>query len=134
MRHTFSSLLLVMLCLVGCQKAHPDWSGHRCADEANALSYLATARERMRARDFAAAEAAIDSLRQYCPLALDGRKRGIIVADSIALLQAQEKLMQCDAQMIEAGECIPDSMKLAYEDLCRKVKFYQRKIKHDSHE
>ena len=67
-------------------------------------------------------------MRKDCYLALDARGEGILLMDSIDLQQARVDLALTDS-LLRVG-C--DTVEQAdFDEACRKVQFYERKIQHD---
>jgi len=85
--------------------------------EAQGSSLLEDARKALRAEDYSSARRHIMSLRHDIPLALDARRRAILVLDSIELAASRDSV-----QFAEGEE---------WERLSMKVQFYERKLKED---
>lgn len=125
-------LTLVVLMLVGCKPKHPDWSQHRAEDEERATVLLDQARASLEKGDYKMAEVLLDSMRRSCRLALDARQQGIPLADSIMLARLRAELMVQDSIM-HAMDAEPDAeFQRQYEECCNKIKFYMRKLNHDT--
>lgn len=105
-------------------------SEKRAAMEAEGQKCLARAREALRNREFEKAHKEIQTLRENYTLALNAREEGILLSDSISLHQAKAQLQEVDAQLL-AGKGDTASLQASYEELCRKVKFYHRKLQYD---
>lgn len=131
MRNTIC-LLALLPALAACQQkkdGDSNWSEARTEAETAATRFLHAAREACGKGDFQAARIALDSIRVRHPLALDARETGILLLDSINLLDAGRELEHTDSLMA-AGEAT-DSMQARFEDLAYQVKFYRRKLSHD---
>lgn len=96
--------------------------------EKEADGRLALARRQLAAGDYAGARQTIGQMRKDCYLALDARTQGIVVMDSVDLMEACAALARTDSLL----RVQPDSARQTeFEELCRKVQFYERKIRHD---
>lgn len=105
-----------------------EYSSERRKMEAAAAPMLSEARARLAAGDHAAARAAVDRMRKDCYLALSARRQGILLMDSIDIAQARIELVAADSVLREKGASAqPD-----FDEACRKVQFYERKLRHDS--
>lgn len=126
-------LLLSLLLLSSCRSNSSKGSARRQQDEALARPYLDQARTALRAKEFAAAKEQIRLLRHHCRYALEAREEGIVLLDSIELLAAQHQLQRTDSLLQIAQEQTPQKAQLrqAFEEQCRQIKFYQRKLRHD---
>ncbi|MDO5075039.1 MAG: hypothetical protein Q4D66_04070 [Bacteroidales bacterium] len=124
--------LSLFLFLTACQPSAKEQSERRQQDEAAALPLLATARVALAKKDFKTARITIKTLREEYPYALSARETAIVVMDSVDLVEAQEQLMRQDSLLRNcAGSCKLRQAK--YDELVQRVKFYQRKIRHDQH-
>lgn len=112
-------LLLAASTVVSCKKGDNEGTGsdnitmskHRQRDEERAERYLVRARWAMREGDYAAARGYIEEMRDSCYLALDARERGLLLLDSIELLNAKSDT--------------------TLEDHETRVKFYEKKLEYD---
>lgn len=132
-----------MLC--SCGRKEPD-------PEIGAQHILSSARILMAQKNYLAAKDSILEMRKKFPKAFNARTEGIIVMDSIELLQAQDSLAIIDSLLrtekaylntmpkrTERGtnlEFYKQRTKVFYieqhfDELCAKVKFYLRKIEID---
>lgn len=102
----------------------------RQKDEKAGQIYLKEAREALQQEKFIQAKQKITELRQQHPMAINARKEGILLLDSIELMHAAYQLRLVDAQLRDENEP-SDSLKAEFEDLFNKVKFYRRKLEHD---
>ena len=119
------SLLLILLLLVGCKDARQE---ARDTQAAQGSVLLSEARTLCQAGRYDAARDTIQSLRRTCPLAIEARKQAILLMDSIDLQLARVELARTDS-LLRAG-C--DTLEQAdFDEACRKVQFYERKIQHD---
>ena len=123
--------------------------------EKEATDMLNTARSLMISGNYAQARDTILSMRKRCPTALEARAVGIIVMDSIELLEAQDSLSIMDSTL-QAEEDLLTQMeatkrrghnaeyykqrtkvfhlKQRFDEMGAKVKFYLRKIEVDQNE
>lgn len=128
----------VVLCLSSCNKA----KDVRAVDEEAGCRSLAGARSAFYAKHYDEARDSIMSLRQNHPLALEARKQGILLLDSIELFAAQDSLdalnMVAQRQYMSSLDN-PDALLQLdsatyvdeHERLDMKIKFFERKIQED---
>lgn len=104
-------------------------------DEVNGARLLADARMSYSHHCYDMARDTIMSLRRNYPLALDSRKKAILLLDSIEMSAAEDSLKELErSSMAYAGSTIPlDSAFYAneHERLSVKAKFYRRKLQED---
>ncbi len=112
----YISLLFLPLLLAGCSNA-TQAERNRQEAEQDGATLLARARRSLKAGDYDKARRSIVRLRTDVPLALDARRRGILLLDSIELAAAT------DSVRFAEGE--------SWERLNLKVQFYQRKLTED---
>lgn len=113
-KHYIPILLLPLL--VSCSGTTQAERNRQKAEQEGA-ELLDRAREALQANDYDRARDCIMSLRHDLPLALDARRRGILLLDSIELAAASDSV-----RFVE-GKC--------WERLNIKVQFYQRKLQED---
>lgn len=134
-----------LLILCGCTSKEPD-------PEIGATNMLNTARKLMTDKNYEAAKDSVLLMRKKFPKALKTRTKGIVVMDSIELLQAQDSLAVVDSILQSErayfntlqkrdhrgnnGEYYQQRTKVFhieqhFDELCAKVKFYLRKIEID---
>lgn len=126
-------LACIVLALLGfgrCNDPHPDWSEARRADEAQGQVLLKKARNQIKAGQLKEAKLSVAQIREQHMLAINACKEGILLMDSIELQSARETLAYVD-RVIQAGEK-SDSLLGVFDRLCEQVKFYERKLDHDS--
>ncbi|MGM9687837.1 MAG: hypothetical protein ACI3YD_02190 [Alloprevotella sp.] len=100
----------------------------RARMEQEAVGRLQTARRQLAAHQYAAARQTVNKMRKDCYLALNAREKAILLMDSIDWMAAQDELANIDSLM----RCQPDSVGQAdFDEACRKVQFYERKLQHD---
>lgn len=148
MKKTLPLILLVLL-ICACsdrKEAHPD---------SGAWQLLHAARTLMSEKSYDAARDSVLRLRRQFPKAFEARTAGIIVTDSIELLEAQDSLMVLDSilQTEKAyfgtlqkrnnrgnnAEYYTQRTKVfhleqQHDEVCAKIKFYMRKIELDKTE
>ncbi len=107
-----------------------DASEKRIEMEADGRKCLQQAREELAAGRYDAARIQLKQLRDKYPLALNAREEGILLSDSIDLKETEEQFRRTDSLLL-AGSGDSVALKAAYEELLRKTKFYQRKLRHD---
>lgn len=78
---------------------------------------LSEARAALQAKDYNAARDTIMSLRKRFPTAIEARKQGILLLDSVELFAAEDSLAQADSA--------------EWERLDVKAKFFRRKLQED---
>lgn len=125
-----SFFLLFLLMLSACKPSPQEQSQRRQQDEAAATPLLRQARAALQQKDFKTARITIKTLREEYPYAITAREAAILVMDSIDLVEAQEMLMRQDSILRNCGSsCKLQQAK--YDELVQRIKFYQRKIRHD---
>lgn len=101
--------------------------------EAQGQEYLKRARISLQNGAMKEAKALIDSLRMRCPMALNAREDGILLLDSINLLESRRELDSLEryletATLTRIGK---DTMDFKQDELRQKVRFFETKIRHD---
>lgn len=129
-------ILLAALTLPSCSlfggkkdKDSDSYSDHRLQMEIEAQALLALARTQLSQGAHAKARATIVKMRKDCYLALDARRQGILLMDSIDLADARALLVRVDSGMHAGVDSIGRG---DFDEACRKVEFYERKLKHDA--
>lgn len=112
----------------GSNKPADDYSDRRTEMEAKAQTFLAEARTSFANGNHAAAKQRIETMRKDCYLAITARKEGILLMDSIDIEMARRELVKADSTAQAAAS--PDAQ-AAFDEACKKVEFYERKLKHD---
>ncbi len=145
MKKELYPLFIFIIVLCSCGRKEPD-------PEIGAHNMLSSARMLMAQKNYLAAKDSILAMREKFPKAFNARTEGIIVLDSIELLQTQDSLAIIDSLLrtekaylntmekrTERGtnlEFYKQRTKVFYieqhfDELCAKVKFYLRKIEID---
>lgn len=123
--------LLSWLLLVGCaSKSNPEWSQARSEMEEDACLRLDKARAAIEAKDYALAKSILMEMRKKDSLAITAREVGIVLMDSVNLLEAEQEMQALGREMLSASDGI-DSLQLLWNEAQRKARFYQRKLEHD---
>lgn len=138
MKSILSSVLipLAALTLTSCSllggkkdKASDSYSEHRQQMEAEAQGRLALARTQLGRSAYAQARATVEQMRKDCYLALDARRQGILLMDSIDLADARALLVSVDSALHAGVDSVGRG---DFDEACRKVEFYERKLMHDA--
>lgn len=130
MKHTAILLLFATATiLLGCTKKEA------APTDAEALGreWVNRARSYMQAGQWEQARAMIDSLRERTPAALNAREDGILVLDSIELLNArqQEDSLRANPLLNSSDMILQDSAQTLLDRAATKVRFYEEKISYD---
>ena len=133
---TIHLLLFLLLALTACKKQNEEtahFSEARAEMEAQGSQSLCAARALLAEGNFTAARDTLIQMRENYPLALNAREEGILLMDSIDLGEAEMLLNNVDKQLHTTGlpASLHDSLQNDFEELHQKVKFYQRKLRHD---
>ena len=125
---SLSALFAASCSSSGQNKSHEDQSELRKKMEKTAQQYLSQARSQLAQKQLEAAKATIGDMRKKCYQAITARKEGILLMDSIDLEVARQELVRTDS-LLHAGE--PQLSQSDFDEACRKVEFYERKLRHD---
>lgn len=106
-----------------------DRSEARNKMETEAQARLSMARTKLAQMQCAEAKAIVIKMRKDCYLALSARKEGILLMDSIDIQQAKLELSKADSLMQKQHSI---STSNDFDEACRKVQFYERKLQYDS--
>lgn len=123
--------MLAVACACSCgRKPQPadGYSERRAAMEQGAQAMLKQARAAMAASRCDEARTLIDSLRKTYYLALTAREQAILLMDSVNLLQAKTLLVKADSALRAE---VTESRQADFDEACRKVQFYERKLRFD---
>lgn len=120
----------MMVAAVSCSNGKgKNYSENRTRMEAQAQQMLQQARKKLAAGSPAEAKALIEKMRTDCYLAIDARTQGILLMDSVDLRLSQIALRRTDSLM-RSTDC--DSIgQDDFNEACRKVQFYERKLQFD---
>lgn len=130
-------MLMLMLTIIACSAGGgtkndvntEDRSEARNKMETEAQARLSMARTKLAQMQCAEAKAIVIKMRKDCYLALSARKEGILLMDSIDIQQAKLELSKADSLMQKQHSI---STSDDFDEACRKVQFYERKLQYDS--
>lgn len=132
-----TAMLMLMLTIIACSAGGgtknnvniEDRSEARNKMETEAQARLSMARAKLAQMQCAEAKAIVIKMRKDCYLALSARKEGILLMDSIDIQQAKLELSKADSLMQKQHRI---STSDEFDEACRKVQFYERKLQYDS--
>lgn len=132
-----TAMLMLMLTIIACSAGGgtknnvntEDRSEARNKMETEAHARLSMARTKLAQMQCAEAKAIVIKMRKDCYLALSARKEGILLMDSIDIQQAKLELSKADSLMQKQHSI---STSDDFDEACRKVQFYERKLQYDS--
>ena len=132
-----TAMLMLMLTIIACSAGGgtknnvntEDRSEARNKMETEAQARLSMARTKLAQIQCAEAKAIVIKMRKDCYLALSARKEGILLMDSIDIQQAKLELSKADSLMQKQHSI---STSDEFDEACRKVQFYERKLQYDS--
>lgn len=132
-----TAILMLMLTIIACSAGGgtknnvntEDRSEARNKMETEAQARLSMARTKLAQMQCAEAKAIVIKMRKDCYLALSARKEGILLMDSIDIQQAKLELSKADSLMQKQHSI---STSDDFDEACRKVQFYERKLQYDS--
>lgn len=132
-----TAMLMLMLTIIACSAGGgtknnvntEDRSEARNKMETEAQARLSMARTKLAQMQCAEAKAIVIKMRKDCYLALSARKEGILLMDSIDIQQAKLELSKADSLMQKQHSI---STSDDFDEVCRKVQFYERKLQYDS--
>lgn len=132
-----TAMLMLMLTIIACSAGGgtknnvntEDRSEARNKMETEAQARLSMARAKLAQMQCGEAKAIVIKMRKDCYLALSARKEGILLMDSIDIQQAKLELSKADSLMQKQHSI---STSDEFDEDCRKVQFYERKLQYDS--
>ena len=132
-----TAMLMLMLTIIACSAGGgtknnvntEDRSEARNKMETEAQARLSMARTKLAQMQCAEAKAIVIKMRKDCYLALSARKEGILLMDSIDIQQAKLELSKADSLMQKQHSILTSD---DFDEACRKVQFYERKLQYDS--
>ena len=132
-----TAMLMLMLTIIACSAGGgtknnvntEDRSEARNKMETEAQARLSLARAKLAQMQCGEAKAIVIKMRKDCYLALSARKEGILLMDSIDIQQAKLELSKADSLMQKQHSI---STSDEFDEACRKVQFYERKLQYDS--
>ena len=134
---SMTAMLMLMLTIIACSAGGgtknnvntEDRSEARNKMETEAQARLSMARAKLAQMQCAEDKAIVIKMRKDCYLALSARKEGILLMDSIDIQQAKLELSKADSLMQKQHSI---STSDEFDEACRKVQFYERKLQYDS--
>lgn len=105
-----------------------EYSENRLRMENEAQQRLQVARQQLADKECMQAKQTVENMRKDCYLAIDARKEGLLLMDSIDLCLARQELAHIDSLMYSGNSSVSQEN---FDDACRKVQFYERKIQFD---
>lgn len=132
-----TAMLMLMLTIIACSAGGgtknnvntEDRSEARNKMETEAQARLSMARAKLAQMQCGEAKTIVIKMRKDCYLALSARKEGILLMDSIDIQQAKLELSKADSLMQKQHSI---STSDEFDEACRKVQFYERKLQYDS--
>lgn len=132
-----TAMLMLMLTIIACSAGGgtknnvntEDRSEARNKMETEAQARLSMARAKLAQMQCGEAKAIVIKMRKDCYLALSARKEGILLMDSIDIQQAKLEISKADSLMQKQHSI---STSDEFDEACRKVQFYERKLQYDS--
>lgn len=122
-------LSALLFTLASCkEKNTEEQSKQRREMETGASHMLHQARKNLAAGNHEMARKQILEMRKTFYLAISAREAGILLMDSIELSFAQQELALADSLLRKGAS---EGIKEQFDEACRKVEFYRRKLKHD---
>ncbi len=127
-------LILTLLSTVSCKKQQTSktdidgYSNHRRIMEKKAQLSLKNARTHLAQGNIIAAKDTLEKMRNDCYLALNARREGILLMDSIDLQQSKIELFSADSLVRLKPS---DENRQNFNESCQKVQFYERKLQFD---
>lgn len=116
---------LVILFFSGCgQKNNVEAGGQACLTEA---------RKALKENNFKGARNSIEKMRKEFPMSLNAREEGILLLDSINLVEARVQLDAWQDKMRQVGlsRISQDTLSFNLDEAQQKVRFFEKKIEHD---
>lgn len=132
-RYFSSALFLSAVLAISCSSDKErdnakDYSENRARMEVEAQKRLGDARRQLANGQPMQAKSTIEKMRNDCYLALDARTEGILLMDSVDLRVAKDELAHVDSLMRSGNAQTTQEI---FDEACRKVQFYERKIQYD---
>lgn len=133
-----ATLALLAFTITACKEAETQ----RDIEERIGNKMLKSARQELKAKNFDAARDTIMALRKQHQLAIDARRRGILLLDSIEMLAADDSLVKLNQKANEQNMAFLDDPTAPlfldsatyvdeHERLYMKVEFFKRKLQED---
>lgn len=114
----------------GSQKSSAEngYSEKRAEMEADASQRLAQARLLLSQGKSGEAKHVIEKMRKDCYLAITARTASILLMDSIDIAESKQNLSRVDSLLRQHADSISSD---DFDEACRKVQFYEQKLRHD---
>lgn len=96
--------------------------------ETEAQRRLDVARQQVADSAYTEAKQTVENMRKDCYLAIDARKEGVLLMDSIDLNLSRQELAHVDSLMCAGNKTVTQD---DFDEACCKVQFYERKIQYD---
>lgn len=104
------------------------YSEKRAGMEADASQRLAQARLLLSQGKSGEAKRIIEKMRKDCYLAITARTASILLMDSIDIVESKQNLSRVDSLLRQHADSISSD---DFNEACRKVQFYEQKLRHD---
>ncbi len=128
-------LLTVLACfsscgLLGSRKgdAENGYSEKRASMEADASQRLVQARSLLSQGRSGEARRVVEKMRKDCYLAITARTASILLMDSIDIAESKQNLARVDSLLRLHADSVSS---YDFDEACRKVQFYEQKLRHD---
>ncbi len=128
-------LLAVVVSLLSCnsfgsrkEKAENGYSEKRAVMEADASQCLAQARLLLSQGRSREAKSVLEKMRKDCYLAIAARTASILLMDSIDIAESKQNLAEVDSLLRQHSDSVSSD---DFDEACRKVQFYEQKLRHD---
>lgn len=108
--------------------AENGYSEKRAEMEADASQRLAQARLLLSQGKSGEAKRTIEKMRKDCYLAITARTASILLMDSIDIAESKQNLSRVDSLLRQHADSISSD---DFDEACRKVQFYEQKLRHD---
>ncbi len=128
-------LLTVLACFSSCGlfgsrkgDAENGYSEKRTSMEADASQRLVQARSLLSQGRSGEARRVVEKMRKDCYLAITARTASILLMDSIDIAESKQNLARVDSLLRLHADSVSS---YDFEEACRKVQFYEQKLRHD---
>ncbi len=129
------SSVMCMLCFSSCslfgsrkENADNGYSEKRAGMEADASGRIAQARSLLSQGNAAEARNVVAKMRKDCYLAITARTASILLMDSIDIAESKQNLSRVDSLLRQHSDSVTSD---DFDEACRKVQFYEQKLRHD---
>ncbi len=128
-------LMAVAVSLTSCnssgsrkESAESGYSEKRVNMEADASQRLAQARLLLSQGKSGEAKQTIEKMRKDCYLAITARTASILLMDSVDIAESKQNLARVDSLLRQHADSVSSD---DFDEACRKVQFYEQKLRHD---